>query len=111
MGELILYEDLVKKRDEDVISEFKMDERSECYHPIKTLNAEARIIICKKCDTYLDLFDCLQEIVNDRERSERRKKRLNKEIEDMKLLFVLSKKELASLDQKIKRRKEKLNPI
>jgi len=86
----------------------KVRSYSDCQHIHKTLNDEARMIQCDDCQAYLDPFDSLKRLILNTENSQRTGKQLKNDLNDFVNKVIAAKKELKSLDQKIKRRSENL---
>jgi len=82
----------------------------QCYHSKKTLDEGCRMVRCDECNAYLDPFDSLFRLICDQESKQRHVKRLKDEIQKLVLKLHELKKELISLNGKIKRRKTNLNP-
>lgn len=78
----------------------------KCYHRKKTLDEDCRMVQCDECGAYLDPFDTLYRLVCDRELKQRHSKDLNEESNELALKVYELKKELKSLDGKIKRRRK-----
>jgi len=81
---------------------------SDCRHTKKTLDDESRMVRCDECEAYLDPFDCLHYLVSRRERNQNQHNALAKQANELQDKIFLAKKELKSLNGKIKRRKGKI---
>lgn len=80
-----------------------------CFHNKKRLDNELRFVVCQQCGGCLDPYDVLLRLVRDNENIWWTAKRKEEEIGDLFKRAESLKKELASLNGKIKRRKESLN--
>lgn len=77
----------------------------QCFHKSKTLDEDSRMVRCDNCKAYLDPFDVLYRLICDKESKQRHAKRLRADIEELATKAYELRKELKSLDGKIKRRK------
>lgn len=107
MADIVDFKEQKEKRDKCEIDNYKMERRPICFHRSKKLNLVSRVVLCNECNTSLDIFDCLAQLVRERESCIRIRDNLNGKIAEMATQITLKKKELKSLDAKIKRRKTK----
>lgn len=78
----------------------------QCFHKGKTLDADCKMVRCDNCKAYLDPFDVLCRLICEKESKQRHAKRLKDEIENLANQTYELRKELKSLNGKIKRRKK-----
>lgn len=76
----------------------------QCFHKAKTLDEDCRMVRCDSCKAYLDPFDVLYRLICEKESKQRHAKRLKDEIENLANQTYELRKELKSLNGKIKRR-------
>jgi len=81
---------------------------SDCRHLSKTLNGDIRMIQCDECKAYLDPFDALDRFIRSTENTQRTGRALSKELKELHEKVLAAKKELKSLNLKIKRRKNNI---
>ena len=84
---------------------------SDCWHNKKTLNDDARMVQCNDCGGFLDPYDTLKRLVSQKERRQRYNRHLREEFKELSTKVHSSKKELKSLDEKIRRRKNNLSEV
>jgi hypothetical protein len=84
----------------------KESKYSDCRHFKKTLDSDSRMVRCDECQAYLDPFDCLKRLVREREYKQRNALYMKDEFDGLYAKINDAKKELKSLNGKIKRRKK-----
>lgn len=84
----------------------KKNKYSDCRHPQKTVHDDSRMVRCDDCAAYLDPYDCLVKMVSATERNQNIRETLGKDLEELREKIYVAKKDLKSLDGKIKRRKK-----
>lgn len=91
-------------------TDFKIGSKydSDCRHSQKTLNPNARMVQCDKCQAFLDPYEVLERLIRDRQSQIHHRQMLSKEVEKFQNQVENLKKELRSLNGKIKRRKVKI---
>ncbi len=103
--ERIAFYDWQKRFETDFKSGSKYS--SNCWHKKKTLDPKSRMVKCDNCSAYLDPYDVLERLIRETQAEICHRKTLQKDLANFQNKIEVFKKELRSLNGKIKRRKAK----